>query len=1040
MATMHGRRRLASASTLILPALILSGCFGTPEPPFAQDAATPSPQATAGPDDTAAPTPTRSPEVALEEPDTEGDGSAPDTGVSPWWPRLDDGGTRDSGREGARGSEPSPGGSGNDDAVPDGFVPDDAVPDDVVPDDADDEVSVDGSTFPAPRLAELRGIEYPDVGLTLTDAQLAGDEEIPPLVPSDAFTCEDTNPSCGPTSLPAWTADTGFAAHGVTGQVQLADLDGDGSPEAIGVGAKYAEIWTYDPDMEVFVPFQDGRGAAFTGIFGRDVKLDDQKTYDGWLRERESDRGVASMRVGDFDGDGREEIAARTPGDRATVGLFDWDPDREAFTLRTTSTSASWDDSEMIAADVTDDGRDDYVIVGPVGGRSTVVSWNAGGEATSVDASSPRTTGIHGPLAGSSFVGAPDRLVASAYDRLTSFAFTGTSWSEHLLTGIGSISSKHVELDQVRDLRAVDVDGDGHDEYVVHLRQENSPTPLSEESTYVVVRTGASGTEEHWEIDTAAATIASGKVIDPTPHGHQDGMIFADLDSNGVTELVIPAFGEAASTIAPSVSSLDIRATVSSPSQLSNYDIGDGFSSSAWWGMAGGWTDSRTGEGVLVAPHATGLRTLRLDGRGIVKRRAAYPEFLGEEALAYRAISSAVTLGGSHNLRRSLLDTLGADKRSTTLASLTYAGLPASDRADFSPAAFERVRAQLEREFDMVHSVAQYFHARKNVYMSAYAKEIDLAQPLINEIKLNQREQYEAHNDVVDMIEEAMSAVGSVVDVATFGAGHFAGEAVKEITHVMEFGELVLDASEESMHAAAEVSGMEFTLAAPLDSVRAHVPNERYEVAAAEVPQHLVDAMSGAEDTFQRSLSQAIGDYGLLQAIDRNLTTTFWTMTPLQESTLSATIQHDLELFTYATVIPAVAHAYSCVHETLAPACVAGEAPANEPAAAWISWHVVSVHLAWQANVESAAGRNATNWGWSVGDEINKKLFGDKTSAAPTGDCRTSWVTSCSFNLPLDTVFNGSALPVNCYGLRPNAFPDPTWGYRMRGGETCFSR
>ncbi|MFF0309483.1 FG-GAP repeat protein [Streptosporangium sp. NPDC004379] len=135
------------------------------------------------------------------------------------------------------------------------------------------------------------------------------------------------------------------------------DLDGDG-----------------DDELVIGIPGLGGGGVGVYGLTGRAPRIVTQRT--GWVgqREAQTDQFGASLATGDFDGDGRDEIAAGTPGDsvraRGQGSVTVLDVRRRTARLLTQDSpriagrAEDWDSfgAALAVGDFDADGRDDLAV------------------------------------------------------------------------------------------------------------------------------------------------------------------------------------------------------------------------------------------------------------------------------------------------------------------------------------------------------------------------------------------------------------------------------------------------------------------------------------------------------------------------------------------------------------------------------------------------------------------------------------------------------------------------------------------------------
>ncbi|MGV9327537.1 FG-GAP repeat protein [Streptosporangium sandarakinum] len=220
------------------------------------------------------------------------------------------------------------------------------------------------------------------------------------------------------------------------------DLDGDG-----------------DDELVVGVPGLGGGGVGVYGLTGRASRIITQRT--GWVGQRESqtDQFGAALATGDFDGDGRDEIAAGAPGDsvraRGQGSVTVLDVRRRTARLLTQDSpriagrAEDWDSfgTALATGDFDADGRDDLAVGVPGEGLSRDQRAMDYGDGT-VDV-----------LYGSP--GGPGSGRTEA-------------WSQRSLRGEPRYSDRFGAA-----LAAGDLDGDGDDELAVGVPGENAVQVLA---------------------------------------------------------------------------------------------------------------------------------------------------------------------------------------------------------------------------------------------------------------------------------------------------------------------------------------------------------------------------------------------------------------------------------------------------------------------------------------------------------------------------------------------------------------------------------
>ncbi|WP_433256250.1 FG-GAP repeat protein [Streptosporangium sp. CA-135522] len=221
------------------------------------------------------------------------------------------------------------------------------------------------------------------------------------------------------------------------------DLDGDG-----------------DDELAIGIPGLGGGGVGIYGFEGRGHRVIDQDS--GWVRQgaKETDQFGAVLAAGDFDGDGRDEIAVGAPGDsirerngQGSVTVLD--VRRRRATLLTQDSPGvagvgeAWDSfgTALATGDFDADGRDDLAIGVP--GEGLTVNQRA------MDYGDGTVDVVYGSRAG---------LRGARTE----------AWSQRSLKGEPRYFDRFGAA-----LAAGDLNGDGDDELVVGVPGENAVQVLA---------------------------------------------------------------------------------------------------------------------------------------------------------------------------------------------------------------------------------------------------------------------------------------------------------------------------------------------------------------------------------------------------------------------------------------------------------------------------------------------------------------------------------------------------------------------------------
>ncbi|WP_061961627.1 serine hydrolase [Demequina flava] len=804
----------------------------------------------------------------------------------------------------------------------------------------------------------------------------------------ELLNCVVSDPGCGHTSLPAWGEDAGYPysedAPDVSGQIQLVDFDGDGWPEIFGVGAAYSEIWSYRPmsdqctedgaECGQFTPFDMH---AFFGLFGEETSVGDVTTQ-GWITGRTTD-GIGSLRVGDFDGDGRDELAGRSPKAPGTIKLIDWDPASQTMKIHAVDTAAYHQSGTMYAGDFDGDGTDEYLVLD--GEHSTRVQWSKSHAVSKHNFTTPPTGGIHGTFA-VSHVSGMDRLVASAYDRLVSFELeSGETWREHGLTSVGSIPATTVARGLVNATYARDLNGDGIDEYVVHLHEGPRLG-----SAFAVIQTAASsptGNERHW--------------VTTTPIAVQPGHIrFADLNGNGVVSLIAATFRDELST---TIAHLDL-ARDAVPSTLTDTGVGTNFRGSAW-PLSRTWA-ADTGNDLMITMHETGVRILEHDGTKYVSAHAAAPAWSPAEQVAYEAISLHVSQHGTTDLRNRFVDTHLHNHDITALQNLRFRDVPAA--AGSGEEVFDDVRHALIEEFNAAQALTDYETLIKNEMLTAFSTSAGLGQAVIQEIRNTERATYQAHNDTVDLID---GVIEGALTVATLGNG----AVTLAVEKFAEEGLQTVTATVQGLERAGYLSGARSATGVVSSFMKHEVDDTTYDTAAVDVAKDLANTFVQASTAHDAALSYKLQHYSVMMAASHNITSQFWEMPIAKATTYRSSLQREADLYTYSVILPKVTTTWSCIAGGWWPRadCTSNYNP-HRDAIYWTG--DLKVYLAWPT--DKALSKIETSWGWGV-----PRKMSDKVLATPDPSCTTAWTSSCSFGLDKHDFYVGKTeIEMGCHGLR----------------------
>lgn len=176
--------------------------------------------------------------------------------------------------------------------------------------------------------------------------------------------------ACAPIGIPVWTDQAGWAGASRASSIGLADVDGDGNPELLGRSVIGLEVWTFEAgtctslgdDCGQWVPFQKDPIAVFSDANGSSVDA--------------GGRIVAA----DLDGDGSDEIVGWTAGGH--VVAFTWDAATGGFVgpeavpgLGTLTRASEYE--TLMVSDVNGNGRQEVGARTPAGLR--LVEKDAGG-------------------------------------------------------------------------------------------------------------------------------------------------------------------------------------------------------------------------------------------------------------------------------------------------------------------------------------------------------------------------------------------------------------------------------------------------------------------------------------------------------------------------------------------------------------------------------------------------------------------------------------------------------------------------------------
>lgn len=828
------------------------------------------------------------------------------------------------------------------------------------------------------------------------------------LDPDDSLLgCSITDPACGDVSLPAWGELSGFPydddALDRSAQTQLVDFDGDGWPEIFGVGPSYSEIWSYRPlssacaddgrECGQFTPFAMH---SFFGLFGTSTRVGDTNVT-GWLTGRTTD-GMGSMRVGDFDGDGRQELAGRSPNFPGTVKLLDWDPVAKAMSIHAVDTAAIHQRGEMYAGDFNGDGRDEYLIVD---GETTVhVSWSPALHAVAQNIATPRSSGIHGPFGVSALDGGPDQLVASAYDRLTSYRLDGDSWHVSALNPINSIPANSVPRDAVAGMYTRDLNDDGIDEFIVHLYAGGLGP-----SAFIVAQLPASsptGTNRSWTIAVPQALQV-------------DSIRLGDLDGDGVVSL----FG-ALQLKEPTIVSADLDLSTAEIASPRFHQLDTRFSTAAA-PLSATW-HSPAGADLFALMHETGVRLVAQDGTGeFVAANTGAPAWSADEQIAYEALSLNISQGGTSDLRSRFIDTALHSHDITALGNLRYRDVPAAHSVD--EAVFDDVRHSLIAEFNAARTLRDYETLVKNELLTAFASGSSIGGAVIADIENTERASYKTHNDTVDLIDNVIT--GALV-VATLGNG----AVVTAIEQATAKGVQRLAATVAGLERSGYLSGASSATGVVSSFMKREVDETSYDAAAVDVANRLADTFVTASTAHDAALAYELQNYSVMMAASHNVTDKYWQMPVGTATEYRTSLQRQADEYAYSVILPKVTVTWSCIVAEWDPraACTTNTNP-HRDAIYWTG--NLKVYLAWPA--KRALDRIETSWGWGVPRKITDKLF-----ATPAASCTTAWTSTCSFGLDKHDFYLAKAgIDMRCTGLRKKTRLE--WHLKDLGPKNCLT-
>ncbi len=823
-----------------------------------------------------------------------------------------------------------------------------------------------------------------------------------PLTGSSSFSCDSKDLGCGVASIPPWRDSNGWAAyfnrHTNRALVTYADLDGDNWPEAIGIEPQSTTVWTYRPladdcglngniNCGGFVPFKVHRlaGMARDTFTFKDEKTGERITVPGWVTD--NGRGVQSIRVADFDGDGRDELAVRPPTSDGmqTIGLLDWDPEQGTFVTTAAASNITSDHTVSFVGDFDSNGVVDYLLIEvdksksrrPTG-TSELVTWASDRTATVRSISSPVvahdvvTQLIPARIWGSKY---PNTLFSVNERHLRNHTLTKDGWEEidYASPNIHDLGLKSTNPVQAA---AGDIDGDGYDELFIRSGTMN------------IIKTVPNNSfATRFELNV----------------GLLSDLRFADVDSDGQLELY-GALSDGTMTYAYA----DLTGEASFYENPVPAGVNSAFSTAHGFGIAS-WDhttvwDRGEGQPLLIGRHKTGLRVFHLNGRDISAFQQDFPVFEGDDAVAYAHISEQVLHTTARDLRSTYSTVSQAGNR---LAGLRK--LPDLAPSGIQQAAYERVRSILDTELDSIVYIRDYENTFREEILSVYSTNFGRASYVVNQMKYDQLKRQEVYNSAISTISLGISAVEGLVGIIIVGGTGAVEWAVGE--------SLSLATQLEIMDRSETVSTVTGLLSAAVDQLALTVDDASYASTIADLDANTANNMARISTTFDERIANYVTDRSMLMRAGHLTRTNTWAEDSGDLPAMRAALARGLDEHIHKVVLPVFLDVWHCrlKHDFIPCESAGNELPTEISIARYTDF---IRFLAWRPqNFGNLAVNNeyATYWGDPIGWMLARKLF-----EAPAESCMTNWETTCSFGFsPYELYTNKSPLNnMQCGELR----------------------